>query len=141
MIREAFRAVLLGDAALNAAVASSDGSRRIYPLMMPQGVRDPSLVYQRPGGIFETTLDGPVALTTTTIQLDAWALDPDLAANLIALAAARLNGFAGVVTWGDDSPPAQCSIKGIFMERQRDGYDKDAKLYRDARDFRVLWCP
>lgn len=135
MIREAIRAILLGDSAVNAAV----DSRRVYPLMMPQGVTDASLVYQRVGGVADTTLEGPVRLRETRLQLDAWSLSADLSATLIGLAETRLNGFSGLVAYGDDSPQAQCDVRGIFLDREFDGYDKDAQLYRDARIFRVMW--
>lgn len=137
MIREAFRAILLGDVAVSTAV----GGTRIYPGAMPQGVSEQSLVYQRTGGINETLLEEPQALRETRIQLDAWARDPDSAAALIALAEARLNGYSGLVPHGEDSPQAVCDVRGVFLDRELEGYDATAKLYRDGRDFRVMWCP
>lgn len=137
MIREAFRAILLSDAALSTAVAGS----RVYPLIMPQGVRDASLVYQRISGIVDILMDGPQALRETRLQLDAWAADPDDAAALIALAETKLNGFSGIVPYGDDSPQATLQVQGVFPVNERDGYDSNAQLYREGRDYRVLWCP
>ena len=136
MIREAVRTILLDDVAVAAAV----GGSRIYPLQMPQGVREPSLVYQRAGGIFDTLMEGPQGLRETRLQLDAWAVDSDAAAALMTLAETRLSGFSGLVTVGNDSPQAQCNVRGIFLDNEGDGYDAAAKLYRDRRDFRVLWC-
>lgn len=135
MIREALRAILLGDIAVSAAV----GGTRIYPLQMPQGERDPSLVYQRVGGIAETTLDGPQTVRETRMQVAAWALDPDGAAALMTLAETRLNGFSGLVPVGDDSPQQTVNIKGIFLDTEFDSYDAQATLYRDGRIFRVVW--
>lgn len=137
MIREAIRTILLGDAGVSAAV----GGKRIYPLQMAQGVREPSLVYQRVGGVSDTLLEGPQGLRETRLQLDAWALDPDAAARLITLAETRLNGYSGVIPVGDDSPQAECKVSGLFLDNERDSYDGTAKLFRDSRDFRVLWCP
>lgn len=137
MIREAFRAVILANGPASAAVAGS----RVYPLQVPQGTREPSLVYQRIGGVPDHTLDGPAGVRETFFQLAAWALDPDAAANLIQLAEVALNGYSGVVPVGDDSPQQTVDIRGVFLERERDGYDAAAKLYHDTRDFSVLWCP
>ena len=133
MIREALRAVVLANPAASAAL----GGTRIYPLQMPQGVRDPSLVYQRVGGSPDETLDGPVALRETRWQFDAWAKDPDQAAALMAVVEPVLNGFTGQVAVG----PLTCNIKGMFLDNEADGYDPAAKLYRERRDFVVFWCP
>lgn len=136
MIREAFRAILLGDGQVSAAVAGT----RIYPLMMAQGVREPSLVYQRVGGIRDILLEGVQQLRETRLQLDAWALDADAAAALITLAETRLSGYSGLVPVGDASPQQQVRVQGVFPAGERDGYESAAKLFRDGRDFRVIWC-
>lgn len=135
MINEAIRTVLLADAAVSAAV---DG-KRIYPLMMQQGVRQPSVVYQRISGRFDTTFDGPVVLRETTFQFDAWATDPDAAASLITKVEKALAGYSGAVSIGSDSPQQVVNIRGVFLRRERNGYDGAAKFYRDARDFAVMW--
>lgn len=137
MIREAFRNVLLADATVSTMV---DGTR-IFPLMMPQGVRKPSLVYQRVGGANDLTMEGPAGIRETVMQVAAWALDPDQAARVIGAAEARLNGYSGLMPWGDDSPQAEADFRLITLDRERDGYDAAAKLYHDSRDFTVMWCP
>jgi hypothetical protein len=136
VIREAIRAILMGDPAVAARVDNA----RIYPGAMPQGTRGQSLVYQRTGGTFDTLLEEPQRLRDTRLQLDAWASDSDTAASLIALAETRLNGFSGLVPVGDDSPQAICDVRGIFLSGELEGYDAEAQLYRDGRDFRVMWC-
>lgn len=136
MIREAIRTVLLSDGPTSTGV----GGSRIFPLIMPQGQRADSLVYQRASGTQDVTLDGPAGYRETRMQIDAWSEDADRAARLIELARDCLNGYTGTVPVGDDSPQAQIQIKGVFAQNEFDGYDQDSKLYRDGRDFRVLWC-
>lgn len=134
MIGEAIRALLLGDG----SIAGIVGGARIFPLMMPQGERGTSLVYQRIGRSADHHLDGPDGIVDRRLQINAWAVDPDQAAALIDRVEQLLDGFSGVVAYGDDSPQLACDIRGIFLDRELQGYDGEARLWSDGRHFRVM---
>lgn len=132
-MRQALRVILLGDTAIAAQVAT-----RVYPLVMAQGERGDSLVYQRISGFGEPTLSGPNGLVETRFQIDAYAVDIDRAAALADLVKARLDGYSGIVPYGEDSPAATVNVRGIFFDAgPRDSFESDQLLYRVGQDFMV----
>jgi hypothetical protein len=132
-IRPALRAYLLADATISAAV----GGTRIYPTVMPQGVKATSAVYNVISEISDHHTQGPSGLVMVRMQVDAYALTTDAADALARAVKERIDGFAGVWTYGASSPPDAVEVQGIFADTARTGYQSDAQLYRSSRDYLI----
>lgn len=133
-IRPALRAFLLADAQVSAMV----GGARIFPLKLPQGVREPSVVYSRITGFGDHHMAGASGLTRPRFQVDAWAESVDAATRLADLVKDRLDGYRGPMTV-PGSPPETVAVQGVFFETERESYDGDAELYRISRDYLIWW--
>lgn len=133
-IRPALRAFLLADPQISAMV----GGQRIFPLRLPQGIREPSIVYRRITEVGDHHMKGPSGLTGPRMQIDCWAPDPDQAEQLANLVKARLDGYRGPMA-APGSPPDVIAVQGIFFDSSRDDYDGTAELYRVSRDYFVMY--
>jgi len=134
-LRPALRTLLTTAPAVVAIVGA-----RIFPHAIPQGVRAPAVVYNRiPGVGGDYTMQGPVSLASSVLQVDCWAGDPDTACVLARAVRERLEGFAGDVVVDDGSPSESVSIQGVFVDANGDDFDGLAKLYRERVDYRFAW--
>jgi len=132
-MRVGLRGYLLDDAAIAAIVGS-----RLHPLVLPQGDTGPSIVYRRISPIGDHHMQGASGLVSTRTQIDCWALTADAAAALADLVKERLDGFAGTMLWGEDSPAEAIVVQGIFFRGGLgDDYDSTAKLYRTSYDYEI----
>jgi hypothetical protein len=132
-IRPALREFLLDDAAISAAV----GGTRVFPLVLPQGIIDTSIVYTRISGIGDHHMQGPSGLNRPRYQIDAWAESIDDAIVLADQIKQRIDGFSGTMLFGA-SPQSGVDIRGIFFVDEREDFDNDAHLYRVSRDY-MIW--
>jgi Protein of unknown function (DUF3168) len=131
-IRVGLRAYLLDDAAIAAIVGT-----RVYPIVLPQGQVQTSIVYTRISGFGDNHMLGPSGLSRPRIQIDCWSQSIDTAAQLANLVKERIDGFLGTWLWGEDSPEEAIVVQGVFYENEREDYDDVSKLYRVSRDFFV----
>lgn len=135
-IRPALHALL----ASSPTVASLVGSpRRIFPVLLPQGERRASVVYNRITGIFQHQMSGSADLLQNIVQFDSVSELPDDADLLARAVHDVLNGARGEVFYGSASPQESVVIRGIFGTNVRDLYDSVTKLHRMARDFSVWY--
>jgi len=129
-IRPALRAFLLADPQIAAMV----GGQRIFPLRLPQGIREPSIVYARITGLGDHHMQGASGLTRPRFQIDAWAKSADDATRLADLVKARIDGYRGPMTVASET----VAVQGVFFDTERENYDGTAELYRVGRDY-VFW--
>jgi len=122
----AIRSYLLADAAVSASV----GGNRIYPLKMPQGETGSSIVLSRISAVGDHTNDGPVLLGRIRYQVDCYALTFGACADLALAVKSRLDGVRGTLSG--------ISVKGIFFDSERDGYEPETEFYRVSQDF-IVW--
>ena len=127
-IRPALRAYLLTDAGIAAVVAT-----RIYPIKIPQGVNQASIVYTRISGRGDYHMGGPSGLAMPRYQLDAWAPKADDATALANLIKDRIDGFRGIMGAG----PVAITVQGVFILDEREDYDDTVKLHRMSRDHAI----
>lgn len=127
-IRPALRAYLLADSGVAAVVAT-----RIYPIKIPQGVNQSSIVYSRISGRGDYHMGGPSGLAMPHYQIDAWAPKADDATALANLIKDRIDGFRGVMGTG----PAAVTVQGVFLIDEREDYDDTVKLHRMSRDYAI----
>ena len=125
-IRPALRAFLLTDADVSAAV----GGSRIYPVVLQQGQREPSLVFNRISGQGDHHMQGPSGLTRPRFQIDAYAPSHDDAAELADLVKLALDGYSGLM--------GSVNVQGVFFETEREDYQSDVGLHRVSRDY-LIW--
>lgn len=125
-IRPALRTFLLADMDISDAV---DGER-IYPVVLPQGVTDPSIVYNRISAIGDHHMQGASGLTRTRMQVDAYATTHDAAASLADAIKEVLDGYRGLM--------GSVTVQGVFFDTEREDYQDDVKLYRVSRDY-FIW--
>lgn len=133
-IRSALRAILLGDAAVSAAVSAS----RIYPGIMPQGETQPSIVQNLITEGAGYHMLGDDGLIQSRIQIDAWALTQDSAVSLANKVFDLLSGYSGTVVYGSNSPQDSIIVRGVFHDQGRDDYDSVAKMHARRRDY-LIW--
>ena len=133
-IRPALRAYLLADPTISTAV----GGTRIYPTVMPQGVKATSIVYNVISEITDHHTQGPSGLVMVRMQIDAYAQTTDAADALARAVKERIDGFSGLMAYGSASPQDSVTVQGVFSETARTGYEPDAELFRSSRDF-LIW--
>lgn len=141
-LRPALLALLYADADIYTAVGGAGtqdaGGRRIYPLMLKQGQKQPSIVYSRVSNVGDHHMRGPSGLSQPRVQIDCWADTLNGAASLADQVKNRLDGFRGTVSFGSASPQDTVDILGAFFDGEREDYDDAAKMYRVSRDY-FIW--
>lgn len=131
-IRPGLFAFLAADASI-AAVVTEGGISRIYPIMLPQGVRQASIVYTKISGEGDYTLRGPTGYAQPRFQIDAWAPgpSPDAAVALANRVKDALDGFTGAIGTGENA----VFVQGIFVAGEREDYDDATEMFRVSRDY------
>jgi len=125
-IRSALRLHLLANSNVSPII---DGTR-MYPVVLPQGVTEPSIVYHLVSGIGDHTMQGPSGLNRPRLQLDAYAQSYDDAVELADLVKEALDGYSGLMSI--------VPVQGAFFDTEREDYQSDVKLYRVSRDY-LIW--
>lgn len=134
-IRLALRDYLLDDATIAAAVG-----QRVVPVRIPQGVTQPTIVYNRISGNSDYHSQGSSGLVTTRIQIDAWAKTHNEAVRVADLVKDRIGGLRGTVDFGSVSPADDIVIHGVFHESEREDFDDGVDMYRMSRDYTVWYA-
>lgn len=129
-IRPGLFAFLAADSVIGPLVTAG-GISRIYPIVLPQGVKLASIVYSRISGQGDYTMQGPSGYARPRYQIAAWAPKADAAAQLANAVKDALDGFAGV--WG--SGASAVTIQGVFLTDEREQYDDVVQMYGVMRDY------
>lgn len=133
--RPAIRAYLLADQDISNVVGT-----RIFPIQLPQGVIQPSIVYHVIDETEAYHYQGPIGLVAARLQIDAVSRSSDQAISISTLCKERLGGFAGVLSFGSNSPQDSIEVQLIqFLNTQPEDYDNDLALYTKRRDYMVWY--
>jgi hypothetical protein len=124
-IRPGLRSFLLADPLIAAMIVS-----RIFPVVLPQGQREPSIVYTRVSGLGDHTMQGASGLSRPRFQIDAWAVTQDDAAALASLVKDRIDGYRGLM--------GAVPVQGVFFADEREDYQSDIDMHRMSRDY-LIW--
>lgn len=136
-IRLAIRTLLLADPAVNSLV----GGKRIYPVQLLEGVRDPSIVFGRITDISDYHMLGDSGLQQTFMQINAFANKHDLSVNLADATHDAISGFRGTVIYdAGSSPPGFIEVQGIFHIGGRDLHDDTVQLFNMSRDYQIAFA-
>lgn len=131
-IRPALRVFLLGDAGVFALV----GGNRIFPSVVPQGVRNACLVYNRVSGLGDHHMQGASGYTVARMQIAAWVDVLDAAEDLANLVKFRLDGYRGPMTAGGSHPIVK--VQGVFYDTDNPPiFDEVRKLHGVGRDYMI----
>ncbi len=133
-IRPGLRSLLLANANIVAAVSS-----RIYPVLLPQGVVDDSIVYNRITENESAHYVGPTGLILMRMQIDALSQSADGASALADLIKQHITGFSGIISYGSNSPQSYVWVQGIFMLSGDEEYFNDTAMYRRRRDYNIVF--
>lgn len=133
MIEETIRDALLAHAPLVSLVAE-----RVYPVLMPQAVQYPCLVYQVISRVSEQHFQGRAGLDSVRAQMDCYGTSYVAAASVRDAVVVALDGRGG--TFGSPGAVLQAAFlegeTGVFDATQAVGYP--TPIYRIGVDFR-LW--
>jgi hypothetical protein len=100
---------------------TTDADERVYPIMAPDGVAKPYIVYQRVLSNTENTLSGNAGITNTRMQLDIYADTYAGAQALFGQLDALMSGWA---------------VQNISLHSQ-DLYESAVKLYRVLAEYSI----
>lgn len=124
-MEEALISLLLGDTGVSAIVGD-----RIFWGLRKQGSPLPALVLNRISSVHSYTLDGPVDLSQSRIQIDCYAQTFGQTRALSRAVYAPLNGKRAV--------HEGVSFEGVFADSERDNpVEDDSLTFRTSIDFMV----
>lgn len=129
-IRPALREFLLGDSTISGLVTAGSVSR-VYPIVLPQGIKLASVVYTRVSGGGDYHMQGRSGYVRPRVQIAAWAPKADDAVTLANAVKDRLDGYSGVMGSG----AAQVRVQGVFQSDEREMYDDVVQMYGVMRDY------
>ena len=127
LIEEALRTYLAGNSGVSAIVSGI-----IYPVVLPQGVQLPALMFQRISGVRVESLQGSSGLAHPIFQIDCFSEQKDGYSQVKALAEVvrlALEGYRG--TWSG------MSIQGVLFLGDTDLYEDESEVYRVSMDFEI----
>jgi hypothetical protein len=112
-----------------AAVVTDGGIVGIFPFVVPQGWRKPSIVHQFISSMPDYHYQGPSGFAQPSIQIDCYAERDADAATLNLRVRDLLEGYRGPMI-GDGSPPYVIQMQGVFWQSVRPQFwDAERKLY------------
>lgn len=139
-IREPLRAFLRDDTGIAARVGTSPPL--IFAFVIPQGVVDDCIVYNRISSTGDHHMRGPSGYTAVRMQVVAWSRRQGDAESLAALVKFRLDGFRG--RWQSATSPAEfppVKVQGVFFETDNPpNFDEALKLFGIGHDFMIHYA-
>ena len=115
-------AMLAADATLTALV-----STKIYPVIAPQNVASPFVVYSIASAIPTNTKDRISEVDTMRVQIDCYARTYSQVEAIASAARLAIDGQTGT--------KAGIYVDGVAYENEQDLIDEDVDLYRKSLDF------
>lgn len=122
----------LHDLLLNDPSVSSLAVNRIYPVLMKEKSKQPSIVYQTISMTPVDSLDGQNALTKKRIQFDCYSTTYGEVKRLEAAVISALAGFRGTLSDGT-------VVQSLMLSLSVDLYEQDSLLYRVTLDFEAWY--
>lgn len=123
-----FSEFVLADAAIAAVVGD-----RLFPEVVPEGVRAASIVYTLVSENQSYTMKARSSLVNPRYQIDCWAPERDDALALANLVKERIDGYRGVMGTGGNA----VTIRGIFQVNDRINFDDTVQMSGVSRDYDV----
>ena len=114
---------------------------QVYALRAPQNVSGDFIVFQRVNSARWRSINAPSGVAQATIQVDSYSNTYYGAKELGALVETELDGFRGIVAYGDGSPQETIDIGGISLQSDVDLIEQTDEpfLYRNLMTFLVTY--
>lgn len=125
MMIEALHSLLIGSSAIVSLVDS-----RIYPIVLPTDGIFPAITYQRISSIPTYSLSSNVGVTTSRMEIDAWASTYQSAHALADAILSAIDNYSGTASDGT-------RIFGIQLDNSTDIAEERALLYRVRMEFLI----
>lgn len=120
---------------------SSLASGRVYAMRAPQNATAPFVVFQRTSSERWRSINAPSGIAQALIQVDAYSETYYGAKDLGASIETILDGYAGTVAYGTNSPQDTVEITGISLQNDLDLFDQTDEpfLFRNSMTFLVTY--
>ncbi len=102
---------------------------KVYAARAPDNAKGPFIVFQRVDSERWRAINGPSGYAQCTIQVDAYADEYYAAKELGAEIEEIMDGYAGTVQYGDDSPQKFVEIAGVSLQNEFDTFDQTEEPY------------
>lgn len=116
-------------------------SGNVYFMRAPQNSTGPFIIIQRTDSERWRAINGPSGVAQAFIQIDAYASEYIAAKELGAQIESILDGYAGTVYHGNNSPQDFVEIGGITLQNDTDIFDQTDEpfLFRSSADYLVTF--
>lgn len=102
---------------------------KVYASRAPDNAVAPYVILQRPSSERWRSINGPSGMAQATIQIDVYHSTSYAAEELAGDIETILDGYRGVVYYGDDSPQASVRIAGVSLQSDADFFDQTEKPF------------
>lgn len=104
---------------------------RIYPMVIPQGVDLPAVLYQTISKSPVDTTDGPALLDEDVIQVTCYSFNYQQANQVMAIIRAKLDRYSGA--------SGGVTVQSIRFLTGRDSFDEKGRVMGMSHDYQVRW--
>jgi len=113
----------------------------VFAMRAKKGQQPPFIIFQRLDSERWRSINGPSGVAKPTVQIDCYDSGYYAAKNLSAQVEQLLDGFAGTVAYGSDSPQATVKITGLTLQNDLDIFDEtdEPYLFRSSSKFTVTY--
>lgn len=120
-------------------LAGSD--TKVYALRAPKDAPGPFIIFQRVDSSRFRSINNPSGVAQATIQIDCYAREYYAAKEMGLTMENLLDGYMGVVYYGDDSPSEFVDIAGISLQGDADILDDTDEpfLYRSTNSYLITY--
>ena len=116
-------------------------SGKVYAMRAPDGETDDFIVFQRTDSQRWRSINSPSGIAQAFIRIDSYSQSYYRAKENALLVEGILDGFAGIVGYGGNSPQDTVNIGGISLQNDVDLFDQTDEpfLYRSSLSFLVTY--
>lgn len=114
---------------------------KVYMMRAPQNETGPFIIIQRVDSDRWRSINGPSGMAQANIQIDSYAKKYTTAKDLGAQVESILDGYKGVVYYGDESPSEFVRIAGASLQNDIDIPDQTDEpfLFRNSMVFLITY--
>jgi len=114
---------------------------KIYHMRAPDNTSGEFIIIQRTNSERWRSINAPSGMVQAEIQIDAYAATITRARAIGAEIETILDGYMGVVSYGNDDPQISVDIAGISLQNEFDTFDQTdtPMLYRNLANYLVTY--
>lgn len=113
----------------------------VYFMRAPDNKKPPFIIIQRTDSERFRAINNPSGIAQAKLQIDAYDKTYIGAKELGAQIETILDGYQGVVSYGDDDPQNEVDISGVSLQNEFDSFDQTVKpfLFRSLSNYIVTY--